>query len=528
MVHTTAELYKGGADLAQTKTTKVSNAPTKQEIQSLYAKMTYSKESDIYKQLRDVTKPSTTTSITSINKEVLRQYFDNIKSNEKQLRNVARYLYYRSNIFFRLVNWYAGIWDLRCRHIYPKFDLTKDPDEKKMLKSINDSIDVLDTLNLQGNMTEALITSYVEDVYYSIVFYQEGVGTFFFRLDPDECAIDGRYQTGDLSFSVDMSKWKTQQRQQIIEWLGSPLKEMYQEYERTNIKWVHCPDEYAFMLKFRMDDITSIIPPFVGLFLQLAAVEDNIDIQSVADDLSIYKLIYMPLKVMKSNNNTVDNFELSADLAHKYFEKLIDEALPAYTSAAMVPGDELKVIDFNNSSDDDINRVENSINNILSTSGGGAVINTNRITSTAAFKAWLREETEFALSTLMPQINGFANRFLMLKCSNPCTVTHYETSVYTKDDLYEQLLQTCQYSYSNRLALNTLLGMSEKETLAMNYLENSVLKLPEIMKYPLQSSFTTSNDGSVDEDGYTNEVGQGRPSVADDELTPEGERSRNR
>ena len=60
----------------------------------------------------------------------------------------------------------------------------------------------------------------------------------------------------------------------------------------------------------------------------------------------------------------------------------------------------------------------------------------------------------------------------------------------------------------------------------MNFLENEVLKLPEIMRYPLQSSFTTSNSGNT-EDGYTTEVGQGRPSVPDDELSDSGERSRN-
>lgn len=510
--------------MAQTKTKTVSSkAPSMEDIQRMYNETIFAKNADIYKQLRDVTK-SSAKSITTIDKETLKGYFRNIQSNQKQLINTARYLYYRSNIFFRIVNWYAGMWDLRCRHIKPNKDLLKDVDPQKMKKSLNETVDVLDTLNLHENMTECLITSYIEDVYYSICFYEEDVGTFFFRLDPDECAIDGRYQTGDLSFSVDMSKWRNQQRQQIIEWLGSPLKEMYAEYERTNIKWVHCPDDYAFMLKFRMDDLNTIIPPFAPLFLMLASNEDCVDQQAVADELSIYKLIYMPLKVM---GKTVDDFELSPDLAKKYFDRLVGEAIPAYTSAAMIPGDELKVIDFNDSTDKDINRVEDSMNNILATGGGGAVINSNNITSTAAFNAWLREETEFALSTLLPQINGFANRFLKMKCSNPCEVKHFEVSVYTKDTLYEQLLQTCQYSYSNRLALNTLLGISEKETIAMNYLENEVLNLPEIMRYPLQSSFTTSNDGSVDEDGYTTEVGQGRPTVPDDELSDSGERSRN-
>ena len=42
------------------------------------------------------------------------------------------------------------------------------------------------------------------------------------------------------------------------------------------------------------------------------------------------------------------------------------------------------------------------------------------------------------------------------------------------------------------------------------------------MKYPLQSSYTTSNDGEV------GTVGEGAPEKDVTELSPEGERSRNK
>ena len=58
--------------------------------------------------------------------------------------------------------------------------------------------------------------------------------------------------------------------------------------------------------------------------------------------------------------------------------------------------------------------VEVSSNQILQTAGGGAVINANKITSTAAFNAWLKSETEFAISPLIPQIDGFCNLQLSL------------------------------------------------------------------------------------------------------------------
>lgn len=413
------------------------------------------------------------------------------------------------------------MWDLRCRQVIPQYNLIKDNSGDKMLKSFNATLDVLDKMNIHGNMTEILLNTYVDDVCYAIK-YLDDTGMFFYVLNPDECVIDGRYSTGDFSFSMDMSKWGNAQRQKVIEYLGEPFESMYREYQSSKSKWIHCPDEYAACFKYHSDTWDTTIPPFLPLFLQIAGIEDLIDIQAEADALSIYKLIYMPMKVLSSTKDS-DDFEISPDIAHQYFKKLLD-AVPDNVSAAMVPGDELKVIDFDNTTENDVTSVESASNQILQTAGGGAVINANNITSTAAFNAWLKAETEFAISTLMPQIDGFVNRCLSYEISNPCKVKHFEVSVYTKDDLAKSLLESCQYSYSNRLAYNTLLGISEKDTLAMIYFETEVLKLQERMVYPLQSSFTST---SSTEDGYTSEVGQGRPKVDDKELSPEGERSRN-
>lgn len=171
----------------------------------------YASAKESIKRLRDVNKSPTNRRISVINKETLAGYFANIGSNEKNLRAVARYLYYRSNVFFRIVNFYASMWDLRCRKVTPNYSLIKDNDSTKMLKSLNDTIDVLERMDLHGSLTEALLCVYLEDVYYGIRFMDE-TGMFLFRLDPDECIIDGRYMTKDYSFAVDMSKWRSSTR----------------------------------------------------------------------------------------------------------------------------------------------------------------------------------------------------------------------------------------------------------------------------------------------------------------------------
>lgn len=50
------------------------------------------------KSLRDITKTSTK-AVTAYSKDSLRTYLQNIGSNEKNLRNLSRYLYYRCHAY---------------------------------------------------------------------------------------------------------------------------------------------------------------------------------------------------------------------------------------------------------------------------------------------------------------------------------------------------------------------------------------------------------------------------------------------
>lgn len=458
-------------------------------------------------------------SMTSYTREIIRGYLQAPASNETNLIKVSRYLYYRSQLYFRLVQWYATMWDLRCRQVIPSYDLTKDSDPTKMLKSYNDTLDCLEKYNIQGNWYDVAVKCYTEDVCYSL-FFKDDTGSFFYILDPSYCAIVGKYFTGNFAFAIDMTKYKSQAGQQIIEWIGEPLASMWKEYERTNVKYIQVPDEYAACFKFRSSDWNLTIPPMATLFQELASLMDIADNQAIADELSIYKLITLPMKVL-SGAKMADDFEISPDLAFEYFNKMVQNALPDYVAAAMVPGDGLDVVNFSDTAaDKDVDRYEQSQNTILSTAGGGAVINANNLNNTAMFNAWLKAETEFAISSLLPQIEGFTNFQLSFDLGNrACKVKYFEVSVYTKKDLGEELLASAQYSFSTRLAYLTTQGISEKDALAMEFLENNVLHLNTLMNHPLQSSYTTA--------GVQGEVGQGRPETPDEELSPSGERSRN-
>lgn len=502
--------------MAATKKTTAGNTRTVSEIKERleFNDALFKKTQETLLKIRDPNRQDIK-NIIGKDRKLIREYLKNPASNESNLISAARYLFYRTQIFFRLVHFYANMFDFRCRQVIPNISLTKENNPKKILKQYNDTLNWLDKYDIQGIMLPALIKVFREDVFFGI-FYRDDSGSILYPLDPSWCKIDGIYSSHDFSYAVDMSRFKNQQMQELLEWLGDPLMSMWREYQRTGEKWIHMDDRYAACFKFRTDDIDHVLPPLMAIFQELAARNDRADLQAIADELNIYKLLLIPMDTISGSKRS-DDFEVSPELMLGYYEKML-ENLPDYIAAALIPADVDKdnVLDFSTASaDSDVDRLEQSDKTLLGTAGGGAVLNANMITSTAAFKAWLKSESEFAISPLIPQIQGFTNRMLKYDCANPCTVKYFEISIYTKDDVQATLLESCQYGFSNRLAYNTFNGVSERATIAMQLLENEILQMPEKM-IPLSSSYTQSGD----EEG-------GRPEVPDDELSGSGERSRN-
>lgn len=480
-------------------------------------KLNFDKAQKALQQYRDPNDNSTIR-LEPYDRNTIRKFLQKPASNESNLRKVAGYLFYRSQILYRLVHWYAGMWDLRCRNVEPKYDLVNGLD-KNVLKYYNDTVNQLDIYNLQENLYEVFVNCYLYDTCY-FLWFRDKTGAIPFIIDPEFCKVMGRYMSGDISYCIDMSKFSNKQGQNLIGWLGSPLKEMYDEYQRTKVKYIQVPDKYAGCFKFNIHNLFLNVPPFAPIFQTLSTLLDTEDLAAVQDRLDVFKMVVMPMKTLKKQMN---DWEIDPELQLKYFDQMVKDALPDFISAVPVPGEGLDTIDFSSSSaDKQVDRVANAQKNIMSTSGGGAVLNSSAISSTAAFNAWLQEETDFAISSLIGQVDGFTNRMLSYDISNPCKVKHFEISEYTKKTFRDAFLEAGQYSLSYRLALGTLYGMSEKATLAALHFEQETLGLQNLMIYPLQSSYTQTSTTEG-----TDLVSGGRPEKDAGELSPSGDRSRN-
>lgn len=456
--------------------------------------------------LRDVTKTKTK-AVSSFSKQNLANYLKNISSNEKNLRNLSRYLFFRCHSYFRLIMYNATMFDLNCRTVVPTYDMTSPPDVTSFLKDYQDTLNVLDVLNLQYEMVKAFINCFKEDVFYGVTYYDE-TGFFILPMDPDYCKIAGVYSSGDFSYAMDMTYFRS--RQFELEAWGEPFTTMYKEYESTKEKYQLMPDEYCICLKARPEDWETIVPYFAGLLNSIINLIDLEDIQAIADEQDIYKMIWMEMETM-TNSDFPNAWKVNPALSIEYFNRMINDALPDYISAAIVPG-KLNQINFDTDATTDTSKLAKATSTLFNSSGGAQILNSATISGTTAFTAAIQADTELAISTLLPQVQSWVNRFLSYHLSNPAKVTFFEVSTYTKAGLKKDLLESCQYGFSNILAYNTLNGISEKQTIALNFLENNCLNL--VNKFvPLQSSYTqTGNEGSNKKD--------------DADLTDEGEASR--
>lgn len=472
-----------------------------------YLKERFAKSEEAFKKLRDYTKASSRR-IGTFDKEALRGYFQNIVTNEARLRNLSWYLFYRSQVYARIVLFYANMFCLYARSVIPNYDLTKENPQDKILKSFQETVDELDKMRLQQEFYPILVTNFIQDVSYNF-WIEDDDGVFVFPWPADYARICGKYMTGEFAFAINCSYFRS--HMELIDYYPDIFKPLYDEWQKTNEQWQVVPEEYSLCTKFRSEDPETALGVLAPIFNSLVNLLDLEDIQAVAAEQEIFKLIWYELETL-SGTDTPDDWKVDPALAVDYFNKMIDEAIPPNMSAAVVPG-KLHEISFpENNTASDTTKVAKATETVLNTAGGAEILNGSTINNTYAFKMATIVNSEYAISSLLPQIQSWVNHHMLLVLSDPCKIKFFPVTVYTKEQYKEELLTSGSNGLPTKLAYNTLNGYSEKDTIALNFLEESVLHLGERL-VPWSTSYTQSAEA-------------GRPVTPDDELTDSGDRTR--
>lgn len=449
----------------------------------------YDAAMDPLKQLRDITKTATR-SINSLDKETIVGYLKNPATNEANLRNASWYLLSRSQIYQRIIDYYAKITDLSARIVIPNYNMVEDNDDNAILKSWEDTLNMLEPWNIENEFFKIIVTCLVQDVFYGVAYLDDGM--FILPLPAEYCRIWGMRPSGDLVFAFNMRYFTS--RQDYLEWWGEPFQTMWNQFQSTGDQWQIVPDEYSCAFKWNAYSWDTIIPPLSGIFGSLIDLLDISDVTAAATKQEVYKLIYVKLKTL-SNANSANQWEIAPDIVLQYLNRAInDGAFNDYSTVTAIPtNDDLGVIDFSSTNKTaERNKVLDANKNVLNSSGGAQILNSSEISGATAYKYAIMADTEYALS-LLDAIEGWFNRIAKIRLSNPSKIHFFRVGKYTKEDLRKQLLEDAQYSLPAKLSVMALdSGMNQKDLLSMNHLENDILKLGDKFNQPLASSYTST------------------------------------
>lgn len=460
--------------------------------------LTYDKRVELYKKsmealnLYNPTKIITRTSNT-FNKETLKSYMERPYANERNLRNLSRFLRNRSQIYKKIIADNASMIDTHYRQVIPNYDpvkASKSSNQKKIEKSYFETIEVLDKMNLPSEMLKVYLECWTCDVFYGAYYYFKDEGGIMIPLDPDYCKITGLYPTGDFAFAMDLAYFDGKDEQ--LELYGEPFTGMYKKYQNDSVneKWQQFPDEYACCMKVNLEDYTSVIPPYITLFYSLIDLEDLKELTAIAEENNLYKLLYFVLPLF-NNSSIPDDFSVDPETAMRYYKKIVD-SLPDNVASFLTPID-IQQISFDPDQSQDVNKVENASKNILKTAGHIALADPNGAT---AMSAALRADEDYAISSLLPQTQGWVNRMLSYRVSNPSKVKFLSVTKYSRDTFKEGLIRDLNYGLPVIQTLGALNGFNEIDLINMARF-NQEFGLADLYK-PLS---TASTQSSVSDEG---------------------------
>ena len=452
---------------------------------------------------------SPTRNFTTYSKDKLRQYLKNPKANENNIRQLSKFLYRMCYAYRRLIWYNATMIDASAYSIIPLVDITKTGNAKKTTRTYYKTAATMQQLALDECILPILLTAWIEDTAYGYV-YNDGKTFFIHVLDGQYCkvsAIDG----GTLRYAFDFDYFRS--RQEELQWWDSEFQDKYTAYSKGNAtRWQELDYSREICLKVNIDDPTMAYPPYASLFESIIDLIDLQSIQSVKDELSIYKLLVARLKPLTGTNNP-DDFEVDPRTALKYYQKLA-ASLPESVASCISPLP-IDTIEFKPTDTSDVDMISKSTNNLFRMSGGSEVLSDTR-TGTTITTAQIMADSMFAISSLLPQIEKWLNIYLDgLIGTDHAHVRFLKVTPYIRDTRKKQLVESAQNGVPTKLAIAAMDGFSPLETLSMQFFENDCLALHENW-IPLQTSYTqSSGDGTV-----------GAPTKDTDELSDSGEKTR--
>lgn len=428
-------------------------------------------------------------------KDDIRKWLEHPERFYKQLRIASNALYEISPQYRRLIGYFAKMHTFAYILLPFKLNLHKNINVQLLKKCYSQSCMYLEKASLKHELIKIYTTCFKEDIFYGYV-YQTSDSFYIKKLNPDYCKIT-MIEDGCFIYDFDFTYFN--KYPEDLENYGEEFIERFEMYKQhpSSMRWQTLNTQNQLCLKYN-EDIPYPSIPFVGVFEGIFDIQDYKGLKKAKAETDNYKVL--ALKVPIDDNG---NYKVDYDDIVDYYERLLD-VLPENIGAFLTP---MAVEDFSfeNAGAVDDNKVSDATKTFWNDAGVSSVIfGGDKITSaTLNVSITADEEMVFAFTR---QVERNINRLLKrMPGTYKFKINFLDITYFNRQEMFNTYLKGAQASLPTTTMACAALGLSPTDMMNLNYIETTILDIPNKF-IPLSTSYTQSSDGGAPTQEEKNEV----------------------
>lgn len=458
---------------------------------------------------RDLNNNTNAPTFSLYSKDDIQSYLQNPYIYEKQLRKAVVYLYGASPHFRRLIQYFTGLSDLAYVISPSKIDpQTVNP--KTISRNYRKTCNALTAMNIRTQFPKILTVCLREDIFCGTMWITNDSITIQ-QLPSDYCSIS-TIEGNVLNVTFDFSYFDSHGT--MLEYYPPEFKKKYAIYQKNRMsRWIELDSPTSFAIKCNNDVLDYAMPPFAGILREVYDLEDYKQLKLTKTALENYAMLDMRLPM-----DDEGNWQIDYDKAREFWQNL-DAVLPEEVGSVLSPMP-INKISFERSNTGDTDTVANAEQNLFSAAGVSSLLFNNSKASANALVLSIKADQAITYG-IVKSIEDMVNRFIQSQSyGKNFKVTFLDCSIYNRKEVGDQYLKAAQFGLPTVMLYAASQGLSQAEFDSMNFLENDVLNLKNVL-IPLKSSTQSSN--TSDSEAPTEEGG--RPHKDIEDLSESGEQN---
>lgn len=448
--------------------------------------------------LRDLNKHPGYTTFYKYTKDQVSKWLANPAACEKQLRDACIYIYGASSHFRRIIQYFVGLSDLSYL-VEPTGIDPRTANARITNNNYRKVLDLLNKMSIKTQFPKILTVCLREDVFYG-TFVVTPDSITILQLPSDYCQIS-TVEGNVCNVTFDFSYFNAR-RLYMLDFYPEEFRRKYELYKEKGYKyrWIELDAPTSFAIKCNNDILAYAMPPFAGILREISDLENYKLMKLAKTAIENYALLVMKLPMGDDGQWALD-YEKA-----KEFWMNLDNVMPEEVGSVLSPMD-INKISFERSNVGDTNTVADAEQDLFNAAGVSSLLFSNEKASANALLLSIKADQSVTFG-IVKSIEDMLNRYIQsFDYGKKFKVNFLDVSPFNRKEVGDAYLKAASYGLPTISAYAASQGIGQAELDSMSFLENKVLKLPDIFK-PLLNSSQMSTSDSDDVGAPEKDVGE--------------------